>query len=52
MRSKGNNIIVNCLVDNFRIQVDADNKFSGDGCANLKRLVGYCHCRKHHILVL
>ena len=35
------------LVDNFGIQVDADIKFNGDECANLKWPVGYHHCRKH-----
>ena len=37
----------NVMVDNFGIQVDADIKFSGDECANLKWPVGYHHCRKH-----
>ena len=40
--------IDSCIImDNFGIQVDADNKFNGDECANLKWPVGYHHCRKH-----
>ena len=34
IRSKGHNI-------------DADNEFNGDECANLKWPIGCCHCRKH-----
>ena len=30
IRSKGHNIA--CLMDNFGIQVDANNKFNGDEC--------------------
>ena len=52
IRSKGHNI-VKCLVDNFGIQVDANNEFNGDECSNLKLPVDYSHCRKHpHFCIL